>query len=369
MQSVGGDNLSELFASLAPAERGVITIVLLTIFLTSVVIFAIRFRSIRSWLDSRLRVAIGTVAGVLTVLTTFAVILFIWGRADRFAELTTQSVSPDAAIQTMLTLIMVIIFYGTTQFITHTIEHLTDDHTYIDRHSKQLLARFSQVTLGIIGFFITLSIWNVDLGNVLIGAGALGVIVGFAARQTLSSSLAGFIIMLSRPFKIGDWIEVDDNRGRVMQITIVNTRLQSHTGEYIVIPNDRITDTDVTNLSDKGRLQLHLDVDVDYDTDLDHAIDVIEDATRDVNAVMETPGPSVHPHEFASSSVVLRTYFWIENPSETRRRRARADVIAAIKRRFDEEGITIPFPQRTLSDRPSEEDLPDQSGPEMPAEE
>lgn len=355
MLSIAVMAIQDIVEPLTPAERGVATLIILTLALTTAAIVFLRFKSIRSWLDSRFRVALGTVGGVAAVVAITAALLVIWGQADRISDIFDQQISPDTVIKFMMSVVILIITFGATRFIEHSVEHVADEQSTFDRHSQQVFTRFAQVITFIIGLIFAVSVWDVDLSNLLLGAGALSVVLGFAARQTLSASLAGFILMLSQPFKIGDWIEIGDKRGRVMKITVVNTRLRSHTGEYIILPNDLITDAEVTNLSDMGRLQLSLDVGVDYETDLDTAMTVIEDSTREVTAVMDTPGPSVHPQEFDDSSITLRVYFWIDNPSETRRRRARADVIAAIKEGFDAENITIPFPQRTLVNRNSDE--------------
>ncbi len=86
-----------------------------------------------------------------------------------------------------------------------------------------------------------------------------------AARQTLGSLLAGFMLMFARPFEIGDWVEIEEKEGIVTDISIVNTRIQTFDGEYVMIPNDTVGGSTIVNRSRKGRLRLEVDVGIDYD--------------------------------------------------------------------------------------------------------
>ncbi|MFB6083455.1 MAG: mechanosensitive ion channel family protein [Halorientalis sp.] len=218
-------------------------------------------------------------------------------------------------------------------------------------HQEQIVVRVGQIGLLVAVAFVLLGFWGVDLGGLLVGAGFLGIVVGLAARQTLGSLIAGFVLMFSRPFEIGDWVEVGDEEGVVTDITIVNTRLENFDGEFVVIPNDRVADRAITNRSQKGRLRLRVDVGVDYEADPATAAAVAAEAIEGVDTVVDTPKPDVFPREFGDSAVVLEMRFWIENPTPPKRWRTQAEVVERVKTAFDREGIEIPFPQRELSGR------------------
>jgi small-conductance mechanosensitive channel len=218
-------------------------------------------------------------------------------------------------------------------------------------HQEQIVTRVGQIGLLVVVAFVLLGFWGVDLGGLLVGAGFLGIVVGLAARQTLGSLIAGFVLMFSRPFEIGDWVEVGDEEGVVTDITIVNTRLENFDGEFVVIPNDRVADRAITNRSQKGRLRLRVDVGIDYDADPGKAVEVATAAIETVDHVAETPKPNVFPREFGDSAVVLEMRFWIEQPTPPKRWRTQAEVVERVKAAFDREGVTIPYPQRELSGR------------------
>ncbi|MFB6218460.1 MAG: mechanosensitive ion channel family protein [Halobacteriaceae archaeon] len=229
-------------------------------------------------------------------------------------------------------------------------EYVEESET-LNRHQQGIVFRVLQVVLFVAAALGALSLWNVNLEGLLVGAGFLGIVVGMAARQTLGSLVAGFVLMFSRPFEIGDWVEIDDQEGIVTDITIVNTRIRNFDDETVILPNDRVSNATVVNRTKRNRLRVRARVGVDYDADLDRAEAVAEEAVEGVDRVMRVPSPQVVPVELSDSAVTLELRFWIDKPSARRRWQARAGVIRAVKAAFDEEGIKIPFPQRELTGR------------------
>lgn len=261
------------------------------------------------------------------------------------------TISLDAAAKSLVSAFIFIFMYIVSLVTAVIIRRITDEKNSFDGHSTAIVIRLFQIFCIFTAVLLVLSVWNVNVGNILLGAGFLSVVVGLTARETLRSSLAGIILMMSQPFKIGDWVEINENKGRVINITMVNTKLRSATGKYIVIPNDSVTNGEITNLSAIGRLQLYVDVGIDYDEDIDKAVETADTALSDLDYIMETPSQTVHPEEFSESEVVLRVYFWVENPSETKCREAKGKVIREISEAYEEEDIKIPFPQKEVSQR------------------
>ncbi|MBX0294801.1 mechanosensitive ion channel family protein [Haloarcula nitratireducens] len=228
-----------------------------------------------------------------------------------------------------------------------------DDFT---EHQEEILLRVGQVTISIVIGVTILAIWGLDISGLLVGAGFLGIVVGFAARTTLGSLIAGFVLMFSRPFTIGDWVVIGEQEGIVTEITVFNTRLENFDGEFVVIPNDRVGDQAVTNRSQKGLLRLTMDLGVDYDTDVERATELAQETMAAVEEVVDSPPPQVVPKSFGDSAIVLELRFWIDHPTPPRKWRAISAVVREVKAAFDEEGISIPFPQRTLQPRADGED-------------
>jgi small conductance mechanosensitive channel len=311
---------------------------------------------LRRYADDELRGAITdllaslVVAGALVVAT--AILVGVWGQARTVALALDQA---NVGVTTLGRMILTIgLLAGTfvfVRFLRHVIQDLLSGHDAVSEHQLEVTYRITQVAIYLFAGLIVLGFWQVDLSGLLIGAGVLGIVLGMAAQQTLAAIFAGFVLMFSRPFEIGDWVLIGENEGVVSDITIISTRIQTADGEYAIIPNDEVGSQTIINHSRKGRLRLQVSVGVDYDTDLDRAQATVRETIRGLEEIMRVPTPQVIVTEFADSAIVLEVRFWIDKPSSRRRWRAKQAVIKAINDAFDREGIKIPYPQRELSGR------------------
>ena len=292
----------------------------------------------------------GVVGGLLLVAVVS--VLVLWGVATEVAEAWDQiGGTVGKGFKFVLALVVVASAYIANGFAKRAIDRFAEGHETITEHQSEIVYRVSQLTVWIGTIAVILGMWEVDLSGLLVGAGFLGIVVGMAARQTLGALLAGFVLMFSRPFEIGDWVEIDDEKGIVTDISIVNTRIQTFAGEYVMIPNDIVSGRKIVNKSRKGRLRIEVEVGVDYEADVERAADVAKEAMKGLDEILSVPTPQVVLKEFGDSAVVLSLRFWIDKPSARRQWRARTAVIESVKAAFDSEGIKIPFPQRELTGR------------------
>ncbi|WP_227354711.1 mechanosensitive ion channel family protein [Haladaptatus salinisoli] len=294
-----------------------------------------------------------TVGGVCVyLLLASATLAFLW-RVINTGLIIPEKWTHDTkyAVQVTMTVLALTVAYVIAGFTRQGVERVTKQRDAFSQHQTQVFIRVAQLSVYVVGFTAVLGIWKVDLTGLLVGAGFLGIVVGMAARQTLGSLLAGFMLMFARPFEIGDWVEIEDREGIVTDISIVNTRIQTFDGEYVMIPNDVVGGSTITNRSRKGRLRLEVDVGVDYETDVGRASELAKEAMKEPDDVLSVPSPEVVTKELADSAVLLGLRFWIDKPSARRKWRARTEVIRAVKAAFDREGIKIPYPQRELSGR------------------
>ncbi len=300
-----------------------------------------------------------TVADLLTVLliglsvfASAAVVVGVWSSADEVASaMRNLPVSTRDSDKVLISVVLVLVTHILSRLVKRVLEdYLATTEAFSD-HQRRLTYRVSQVILWTGAAIVALGVWNVELTGLLVGAGFAGIVVGMAARQTLGAVLAGFVLMFSRPFEIGDWIEIGDVEGIVTDISIFNTRIQTFDGEYVMFPNDVVSGQRITNRSRKGRLRLEVEVGVDYDTDVDAAVETAAEAIEGLDTILTVPTPQVVVKRFDDSAVVLGVRFWIDNPSARRKWRARTAVVTAVKEAFDDAGVSIPFPQRTLGSR------------------
>ncbi|PSP94496.1 mechanosensitive ion channel protein [Halobacteriales archaeon QS_4_62_28] len=353
--------------------RAVMTAVLLVCALLVVFVIApLAVRQLRQIVASRLfdgRVADGiellgeyiptTFSGITLRCVQFAVLvvsglglLVVWGLVD-IAVTTGQLIvaAIPHLVNSIITVLLIVSAYIGADQLKRAIDRFSRGADSVTQHQEEVVLRVGQLVLFVGVGAAILTLWSFDLSGLLVGAGFLGIVVGLAARQTLGSLIAGFVLMFSRPFKVGDWIQVDDREGIVTNITIFNTRLQNFDGETVVLPNDKVSDESLTNRSDNGRLRLRTDVGIDYEADIDRAEAAVLSAIEAVDIVEESPAPKIIPKAFGDSSVVLELRYWIEHPSPPRKWRAVGGVVTNVKDALDEAEITIPFPQRELSAR------------------
>jgi len=323
-------------------------------------VFAVALLAAALWLarrvwwtrDSRiLHVAVGAV-GLAAVGLAATVLVVVWGLESAAVDrLESLQVGARVVVRLAVTVGFFAAVYIGTGALDDVVERFTRTQDGITDHQAEVTFRMLQITLYIAALIAALGFWDVDLSGLLIGAGFAGIVLGMAARQTLGAVIAGMVLMFSRPFEIGDWVKIGDKHGIVTDITIVNTRLQTFDGEYVMLPNDLVGSDEVVNRSRKGRLRIHVEVGVDYGTDVEHAMEVAKSALSDLDDVLSVPRPQVVLKEMGDSAVVLDMRVWIDKPSSRRRWRAQTAVISAVKSAFEEEGIKIPFPQREVSGR------------------
>jgi len=288
--------------------------------------------------------------GVLAAAGGF--IVYLWNAEAAVVDAVSTLANPvHTATLVAVTLAVLAGGYVATGLVHQLVRRIARMRDGVSEHQAEIVYRVLQLSVYAIAAIVVLGVWNVNLGGLLVGAGFAGIVLGMAARQTLGALLAGFVLMFSRPFEIGDWIQVDDKEGIVTDITIVNTRIQTFDGEYVMLPNDIVSSNKIVNRTRKGRLRIEVEVGVDYATDLDEAIDAARDGMADVESILTVPRPQVVCKEFAASAIVLGLRFWIDKPSARKRWRARTAVVQAVKSAFDERGVKIPFPQREIAGR------------------
>ena len=260
------------------------------------------------------------------------------------------AIGPSDAIRALVTFIVFAAAYTTTLLAKRSIKYGTG-RSVVSEHQREIAHHLVQVIVFVPAVGFVVALWGIPVRSLFLGAGALGIVIGFAARKTLSGALSGFVILLARPFEVGDWIAVGDREGIVTDITLYNTQIRTFNEEHVLVPNDEVTGNEVVNFTKTDRLRLTTDVGIDYDADIATAARVATAAMDDCDAVVATPSPDVIRHRFGDSAVVLRLRYWIQPPTIQRKWTAQNAVIEAVKEAFEREGIEIPFPQRELSRR------------------
>ncbi|USZ70740.1 mechanosensitive ion channel family protein [Natronosalvus halobius] len=226
------------------------------------------------------------------------------------------------------------------------------DRRGLDRHAQTpllVVTRFGILFLG-----VAIAFGAADYGNFLVsmaGIAAAGALaIGLALQNVISNFVAGIFIYTDKPFRIGDWIEWDDGTysGIVEDISLRVTRVRTFDNELLTVPNSVLTEGVLKNPVEADRLRLKFLFGIGYDDDIQEATDIIVEEAEKHPDIMDEPGPSVRLTELGDSDVGLQSRFWIANPSRADFVRTRAEYVTSVKERFDEVGIDIPYPVRTL---------------------
>lgn len=206
-----------------------------------------------------------------------------------------------------------------------------------------------KVLLVLVFAYLFMGVWGIDGTAWLASAGIIGIAIGFAARDTLANLISGVSIIADAPYKIGDYIVLDTGeRGIVTSLGIRSTRLLTRDDVEISIPNAVIGNAKITNESGGPwvKQRIRVPVSVAYGSDTDKVVKVLEGVARDNSDVIERPEPRVRMRAFGQSSLDFELMGWIDHPED--RGKVSHELFMEIDKRFREEGIVIPFPQRDV---------------------
>lgn len=201
-----------------------------------------------------------------------------------------------------------------------------------------------------IGLFVALGILNLNktVTSLLAGAGVLGIALGFAFQEIAANFVSGVIIAFREPYRTGDIIEIQTYMGRVERINLRTTVITTFDGLNVFIPNKTMFTEPLINYTLTSKRRVELRVGVSYGDDLEQAETLIKKACADAPGRLIDQEIDVYYEEFGDSSINLIVFIWIEYPGDEYYLRARHYAIVQIKRIFEENKITIPFPIRTL---------------------
>jgi len=226
--------------------------------------------------------------------------------------------------------------------------------TKVDDIIFDLLNKFSGAIIYATAVILALDVLGVNVMPFIAGAGVAGIAIGFAAKDTLSNLIAGVLLIIDRPFEIGDRIEIwsapaeSATWGDVIDIGLRATKIKTTDHIIIIIPNNEIMKRDIVNYTSLStKIRVRINVGVAYDADIEKAKDLIKSVASEAAWISKEPLPKVVVRNFGESSVDLQLRVWIDNA------RKRMDTISYItdniKAAFDKNGIEIPYPKRDIT--------------------
>ena len=196
-----------------------------------------------------------------------------------------------------------------------------------------------------LGILIAISQLGISLGPLLAGLGIAGFIIGFALQDSLSNFASGLMILMYRPFDVGDTVEAGSVKGRVSHMSLVNTTFLTLDNQKLVVPNNLLWQSVIMNVTAQRTRRIDLMFSIAYGDDVEKAERILQAIVDEHEAVLDDPVAKIRLHELGESSVNFIVRPWVKTDDYWN---TYWDITKAVKLRFDKEGISIPFPQRDV---------------------
>jgi small conductance mechanosensitive channel len=241
--------------------------------------------------------------------------------------------------------VIIVVFFFLARLVSRAMETVVARTAQTSRLLGDFLIVTTRRIILAIGFLIGLAALEVNIGPVLALIGAAGFVIAFALQNSLGNFASGILIMVFKPFDLGDLVEIGGVLGVVKSMNLLSVQLHTPDNRAVTIPNNNVWGDTITNVNGTDTRRVDLVFGIAYDDDIGKAQKIMEEVLGAHEQVLDDPSPVVRVHELADSSVnfVCRPWVRTENYWDVY-----WDVTRKVKERFDNEGITIPFPQRDV---------------------
>ena len=249
----------------------------------------------------------------------------------------------------VLAALIVVAGWLLARFVRYWTERLVSKMTD-SRTLRRLIGNSVYLLVILVGLFAALTVLHLDktVTSILAGAGIIGLALGFAFQDIAANFISGIIMAAQRPIRVGELIKTVDHIGTVERIDLRTTELRDLQGIQVIIPNKDIFQSVLMNYTRHGIRRVDISVGVSYGDDLERAERVTLEAVRSVPDRVTEHEVELYYQGFGDSSIDLEVRFWIKATSNGHFQEMRSRAVKAIKAAYDREGITIPFPIRTL---------------------
>ncbi|MCO4812704.1 MAG: mechanosensitive ion channel family protein [Gammaproteobacteria bacterium] len=288
-----------------------------------------------------------TATGEVTtdVLDVGLVASLVGGWSNAIVEYT-KTEGPRIVFRGLIIALVLIAFGYLSKFVKKAmVRAMQSPKVKLSKLLKDMIVAIARNIVLFIGLLFALSQLGISIGPLLTGLGIAGFIVGFALQDTLSNFASGLMILIYRPFDVGDFVDAGGITGKVDRMSLVNSTFKTLDNQVIVVPNNMIWQQVITNLTAQTTRRVDLTFGISYSDDVDKAKAILLDVVENHASCLKTPEPNIRVGALGESSVDIICRPWVRTVDywETY-----WDLIETVKKRFDEEGITIPFPQRDM---------------------
>ena len=266
-----------------------------------------------------------------------------WGRTS--VDLLTKE-GPTLIFRLLLVLFILFAFVQLAKLVQKGVDRaLNSARVRISHLLHRMIVSSVRNLVVLFGVLIAISQLGISLGPLLAGLGIAGFIIGFALQDSLSNFASGMMILMYRPFDVGDVVDAGGVNGKVSHMSLVNTTFMTFDNQKLIVPNNMIWQSVITNVTAQHTRRIDLMFGIAYEDDIERAERVLHEIVAANEAVLSDPEPQIKLHELGDSSVnfVVRPWVNTDDYWDTY-----WDITKAVKLRFDEEGLSIPYPQRDV---------------------
>lgn len=247
----------------------------------------------------------------------------------------------------VLAIILFIVGLWVVKFLNRLVRKFFQKKDY-DQTLETFIQSFISIALKIILFVLVVTQLGVKTSSLVAMLGAAGLAIGLALQGSLANFAGGVLILLFKPFKVGDFISAQGVDGTVKEISIFNTKLNTFGNQLAIIPNGQLSNGNVINYNAEPIRRDNYTIGIGYDSNIKDAKDILLNICTENENVLKEPAPEVYVDSLGDSSVNLSLRYWAKNEDFWG---AKFFIHEESKLRFDEAGIEIPFPQRVVHER------------------
>lgn len=244
-------------------------------------------------------------------------------------------------IKLIIGLIVLFIAFKIVNFIAKRLQRRLDKKN-VDKTIANVTVKASKLVLKIMVFLLFLGYVGIETAGIGTIIGSVSVCIGLAVQGSLSNFAGGIVILVMRPFKLGDFIEAQGHSGTVTDIKMFYTYLNTPDNKVVMIPNGALGNGDIINYSKEEERRVDLVFSVDYSTDLKLAKEIIEREIENHQLILKDKEYFVRLGEMAASSLDIKTRVWVKNADYWT---VYFDLLENVKKKFDENNISVPFNQ------------------------
>lgn len=248
-------------------------------------------------------------------------------------------------LKLLTALLILIIGRWIARLLGRITERLLTSRLKADAALGQFVGTIVAITLTVVALVTALQQLGIPIASLLAVLGAAGLAVGLALKDSLTNFASGVMLMVTRPFRAGDFVEAAGTSGVVERVGIFNTVLCTVTGQEVTVPNSNITANNIVNYSIRPGRRIDYVFGIAYEDDIPKARQIIQEVIAADERLHKDPAPIIWMDALADSSVNLAVKVWTDTAVYWD---VRSDLIERVKTEFDRAGITIPFPQRTV---------------------